>query len=254
MKCLLAISAFLALVSANTEKIIFHTTESPLSTNDPTTVTHIDAWAERNGWPILRAPFTTLADSIRPQSSLDEGPNPINPENPHYEFQSEIPFQRWYRVRGLIEGGGYEARISYPATSPTDFSLELLNHTQLYNILSDPLKYGSSNADGFKDFIDTDTETNNNPDDLDSEIWMFLLVEGNYTGISIVEGVEFRPVKYNIALEQLHMGFIPNQAYKLAISLLLVIGLGSFVVAPKFYAHIEDAANDHTAQVHKKRS
>jgi hypothetical protein len=116
MRCLLAISAFIALVSANTEKIIFHTTESPLSENNPSTITHIDAWAERNEWPVLRAPFTTLEDTIRPQSSLDEGPNPINPENPHYEYQSEIPFQRWYRIRGLIEGGGYETRISYPAT------------------------------------------------------------------------------------------------------------------------------------------
>jgi len=50
------------------------------------------------------------------------------------------------------------------------------------------------------------------------------------------------------------MGFIPNQAYKLAISLLLVIGLGAFVIAPKFYTHIEDAANDHTTKIHKKRS
>jgi hypothetical protein len=119
MKCLLVITAFIALVAANTEKIIFHTTESPLSENYANTITHTDAWAERNAWPILRAPFTTLADTIRPQSSLNEGPNPINPENPHYEFQSEIPFQRWYRVHGLIEGGGYEARISYPATVNT---------------------------------------------------------------------------------------------------------------------------------------
>jgi hypothetical protein len=73
-----------------------------------------------------------------------------------------------------------------------------LNYTQLYNILSDPTKYGSSNADGFKDFVDSESEVHNNPDDLDSEIWMFLLVEGNYTGISTVEGLEFRPVKYNI--------------------------------------------------------
>jgi hypothetical protein len=65
-------------------------------------------------------------------------------------------------------------------------------------MLIDPIKYGSSNADGFKEFASSEIEALNTPDDLDSEIWMFLLVEGNYTGISTVEGVEFRPVKYNI--------------------------------------------------------
>jgi hypothetical protein len=74
----------------------------------------------------------------------------------------------------------------------------LLNHTELYNILIDPTKYGSSNTDSFNDFIESEKELRSNLDEIDSEIWMFLLVAGNYTGISTVEGVEFRPVKYNI--------------------------------------------------------
>jgi hypothetical protein len=117
MKYLLAITAFITLAFANTEKNIFRTAEtSSLNANDATIISQLESWAERNAWPVLNPPYTAFADTIRPRSALEDGPNPLNPENPHYEFQYEIPFQRWYRVHGLQPYGGYEARISYPAT------------------------------------------------------------------------------------------------------------------------------------------
>ncbi|GAB5588491.1 hypothetical protein Unana1_03391 [Umbelopsis nana] len=253
MRCILVITAFFALAFANTEKIIIHTTENPLINNDAVTIALLESWAQRNDWPALNAPYTSIADTIRPRSALEDGPNPINPENPHYEFQNEIPFQRWYRLHGLQDGGGYEARISYPATSPTDFRLTLLNHSQLYSILNDPTQYGSSHTTEFNDFVESESDTSID-EGLVHNTTLFLLVEGNYTGISMVKGVEFRPVKYNIALEKLHMGFIPNQAYKLAISLLVAVGFGAVFVVPAVWNHIGYVSNDHNIKLQKKRT
>ncbi|CAO3687710.1 unnamed protein product [Umbelopsis vinacea] len=137
--------------------------------------------------------------------------------------------------------------------SPTDFRITLLNHSELYAILSDPIQYGSSNAADFNDFVDSESDSSSGVD-WNKNITLFLFVEGNYTGISTVEGVEFRPVKYNIALEQLHMGFIPNQAYKLAISLVVAIGFGAVFVVPAVWNHISDVTKDDITKTHKKEN
>lgn len=253
MRTLLYQAALIALVWANTEKIIFHGSKEIESAHDPHTYHHVNSWAERKAWPALQAPYASHPDSIRPRSALDDGHNPINAEDPHYEYQNEIPFQRWYRLQGIQSGGGYEARISYPATSPTDFKIMLLNYTQVYSILNDPILHGSSNSAEFQDFLESDNDM-----DLkvlhDMKYTLYLFVEGNYTGVSTVEGVEFRPVKYNLALEQLHLGFIPNQAYKLAISLLIVVGLGVFFVVPGFWRHIMTTISEDASAERKKRT
>ncbi|KAM3584604.1 hypothetical protein VKS41_003412 [Umbelopsis sp. WA50703] len=129
----------------------------------------------------------------------------------------------------------------------------LLNYSQLHDMLSDPILHGSSNSAEFRDFLESDTELdfNNQPD---MNCILYLFVEGNYTGVSTVEGVEFRPVKYNLALEQLHLGFIPNQAYKLAISLLLVVGLGIFLIVPAFWTHITSTVAKDASIDRKKRT
>lgn len=116
MRTLFYQAVLITLVWANTEKIIFHGPKELESAHDPYRYHHVNSWAERKAWPTLFAPYASHPDSIRPRSALDEGPNPINAEDPHYEYQNEIPFQRWYRLQGIQSDGGYEARISYPAT------------------------------------------------------------------------------------------------------------------------------------------
>jgi hypothetical protein len=79
----------------------------------------------------------------------------------------------------------------------------LLNYSQLHDMLSDPILHGSSNSAEFRDFLESDTELdfNNQPD---MNCILYLFVEGNYTGVSTVEGVEFRPVKYNLGKYTCH--------------------------------------------------
>jgi hypothetical protein len=82
----------------------------------------------------------------------------------------------------------------------------LLNHSELYAILSDPIQFGSSNAADFNDFVDSESDSSSGVD-WNKNITLFLFVEGNYTGISTVEGVEFRPVKYNIGKSEAETAF-----------------------------------------------
>jgi hypothetical protein len=116
MRTLLFQLVLIASVWANTEKIIFHGTKELDSAHDSKKFHHINSWAGRKAWPTLHAPYASHPDSIRPRSASGEGPSPINAEDPHYEYQDEIPSQRWYKLRGIQSDGGYEARISYPAT------------------------------------------------------------------------------------------------------------------------------------------
>lgn len=50
------------------------------------------------------------------------------------------------------------------------------------------------------------------------------------------------------------MGFIPNQAYKLAISLVVAIGFGAVFVVPAVWNHISDVAKDGITKAHKKQN
>jgi hypothetical protein len=72
--------------------------------------------------------------------------------------------------------------------------------------LSDPIQFGSSNAADFNDFVDSESDSSSGVD-WSKNITLFLFVEGNYTGISTVEGVEFRPVKYNIGKSEAETAF-----------------------------------------------
>lgn len=96
----------------------------------------------------------------------------------------------------------------------------LLNYTQVYSILNDPILHGSSNSAEFQDFLESDNDM-----DLkvlhDMKYTLYLFVEGNYTGVSTVEGVEFRPVKYNLGEHIL-------QLYVVSLGLMLTFILFSF--------------------------
>ncbi|KAJ1971204.1 hypothetical protein H4R34_005816 [Dimargaris verticillata] len=59
----------------------------------------------------------------------------------------------------------------------------------------------------------------------------FLRVRALYAGVSHLPNREKQPVAFNIVLEQLYF-YIPFQAYKLVLVILLVAGLAVFVANP----------------------
>lgn len=113
--------------------------------------------------------------------------------------------QQWFTLKDLVPGMRYEARISYPATSPTDFSLTLENDC-------------------------------------------LLRVEAVYSGVSNIPGMENAPVTYDIVLENLYLGFLFYQVYKVVIAIVLVLVFGQFVVIPRVRSMIQQHVDSHDKQ------
>ncbi|KAI9481328.1 MAG: hypothetical protein EXX96DRAFT_455553, partial [Benjaminiella poitrasii] len=104
----------------------------------------------------------------------------------------------WYQLNDLKDGAKYEVRISYPAITPADFQLKILNKCK--------------------------TENN---------LWSYTLqLSAECTGVSNLKGIEFQPVTYNLVLETLYFGFLFYQAYKIVIAILLVLCIGQFLLVP----------------------
>ncbi|KAI9321054.1 hypothetical protein BX666DRAFT_1851390 [Dichotomocladium elegans] len=97
--------------------------------------------------------------------------------------------QHLYRLDNLLPNKRYEIRISYPATSPTDFYLKL-------------------------------------------EDRCLLRVEAVHTGVSSDPAMALAPVIYDIVLENLYLGFLFHQVYKIAASIAVVLLLGQFILLP----------------------
>nr|CAG8483592.1 5462_t:CDS:2 [Entrophospora candida] len=168
----------------------------------------------------LKPPYTIQRyESIVPFKNYEEFNNDLNGEK-----------EKWYVLDELEKDYTYETRVSYAATSPTDFILEIISLEDAARIIKarKGLNYLESNPNQI-------TITNKR----------FLRVRAIYTGVSNVPQKESKPVIYNIVLETLTFG-VPRVAFKLALVLGIAVGVGYYIFIPKIYESllIHDMKNE----------
>ncbi|RUS15745.1 hypothetical protein BC937DRAFT_92051 [Endogone sp. FLAS-F59071] len=189
-------------VAANTEKIIFTHRASDIPTGHT-----------------LRS-----ARSLKPPYSIYRNecilPRTVEIDPSQHAELGNVPFQRWYTLEALVDNESYEARISYAATTPTDFKLLLLSYSDMIKIAN------------FSDLVPHLVDSTNGQQPISIFPNQFLLVEGVFTGVSYIPSAKQNPVSYNIVLEKVYLGGIPYQAGKLAVAIIASLFVGIFVIVP----------------------
>ncbi|CAO3699465.1 unnamed protein product [Rhizopus stolonifer] len=107
--------------------------------------------------------------------------------------------QKKYKLNNLQEESTYEVRLSYPAITPADFDMKILSHCKAKN---------------------------------NSRVYL-LSIGAKATGISPIKGIEKDAITFNLALEPLYIGFLFYNVYKIVIAIIIVLGLGLFIVIPR---------------------
>ncbi|PKK72369.1 hypothetical protein RhiirC2_742921, partial [Rhizophagus irregularis] len=194
---------------ANIEKEVFTSNVVKISENF---YAEILEWSEQEGLVTLTPPYTIQRyERIVPFINADE-------ITQNKTGQKE----KWYILDGLEEGNTYETRVSYAATSPTTFVLEIMGFEEALNI--------------FKKRQNLEITQSNSQQIITTK--KLLRVSAKYEGVSNIPGREFRPIIYNIVLETLTYG-VPRVAFKLILMLALILGIGYFICVPMFYSSLQ---------------
>ncbi|KAI9229117.1 MAG: hypothetical protein DHS80DRAFT_30184 [Piptocephalis tieghemiana] len=170
-------------VWGNTEKIIFYAGSS----SHDVPLTHYTSKTPLPTHPTILSLGTTGLVSLPPQTL---------PTSPYR------PTAKWFSIRGLNPEATYEARVSYPASSPTDFTLHVLP----------------------------------NPSNPSSEYWLYL--EAIHTGIRPPAGLALNQnytstVLYTLAVEELILYHsIPRMALSLTLTLIPCLLITFFFIIP----------------------
>ncbi|KAI9283178.1 hypothetical protein BY458DRAFT_495699 [Sporodiniella umbellata] len=164
---------FVSFTFANTEKIIFK-------------VQKVSPHDDCSDWQSLSSkklvpPFTQIRDVILPNE------------------------YRLYKLDGLQEDSTYELRVSYPAITPTDFSMKVVGYCKTEN----------------------KTRTH------------FLSIGAKATGVSPVIETKKTAITFDLVLEPLYLGLLFYTVYKLVIIISVVLCFGVFVVLPNVKALIK---------------
>ncbi|CAG8566835.1 3391_t:CDS:2 [Paraglomus brasilianum] len=138
-------------------------------------------------------------------------------------FSQSEDKERWYILDELEQGHTYEARVSYAASSPTEFVMEILGMEETATILKE-----RGVLEELADHKDAKVNTTRR----------VLRVRAIYAGVSIVPGRESQAIKYNIVLETLTYG-IPYVAIKLVIVLIAIIGVSLFLIVPSVWKTLQ---------------
>ncbi|KAJ1657797.1 hypothetical protein IWQ61_002854 [Dispira simplex] len=134
-----------------------------------------------------------------------------------------LPVERWYVLADLTVGQRYEARVSYPASTPTDFLLDVFEPKEMLHVLNISLPtYESSSFE--------ESQTDNTISSAATAI-KFLRIRALYAGVSHLPHREKQPLQYNIVLEVVYF-YIPFQSYKLVIIIVLTILFAVFIFNP----------------------
>ncbi|XP_071730341.1 uncharacterized protein [Rutidosis leptorrhynchoides] len=143
------------------------------------------------------------------------------------ELQKEtLPLQsgsRIYQLQGLRPSTWYEVKISYPASIPASFSLQL-NKGDSDLLLKQNRKLLNTEKLIFKNDDDSDLRNDQ------SQTYVMLTVEPE-GAVAIPYGKEREMVIYNIVCDELMLG-IPHKAWWVVI--LAVVCLGMAFVIPSF--------------------
>ncbi|CAG8658295.1 2702_t:CDS:2 [Acaulospora morrowiae] len=194
------------LAYANVEKEIF---SSNLDGVSQSVYKKISEWSTHKGLVTLISPYAIQRyERIVPFRNIEEFSDALTGEK-----------ENWYVIDGLEEGSTYEARISYAATSPTTFVLEIMGFEDAARILR-------------KRNVLQDHEST-------SELRVFttkklIRVRAIYDGVSITPNRDSQVIIYNIVLENLIYG-IPRVAFKLIFLLGVTMGAAYFLFVPKIY-------------------
>ncbi|GBC03213.1 hypothetical protein RclHR1_05010013 [Rhizophagus clarus] len=207
---------------ANIEKEVFTSNVVKISENF---YKEILEWSEQKGLVTLTPPYTIQRyEWIVPFINADE-----------FTQNKTGQKEKWYILDGLEEGNTYETRVSYAATSPTTFILEIMGFEEAVNIFKKRQNLEITQSNSQK--IMTTTKK-------------LLRVRAKYEGVSNIPGREFRPIRYNIVLETLTFG-VPRVAFKLILTLALILGVGYFICVPLFYSSLRKLIE--VAQINREK-
>ncbi|KAJ1905178.1 hypothetical protein IWQ60_012334 [Tieghemiomyces parasiticus] len=180
----------------------------------------------------------------------------------HVNLTSPFALEHWYILAHLSKAHSYEARVSYPASSPADFQLDIFTLADVVEALNSTVPPPAPNTapvhltspvphHHHDDDPNALAPSAAGPQALDHGSTRFLRVRAFYAGFSHLPNREKQPVHFNIVLEQLYL-YIPYQAYKLAVAIALAVLLAILVLNPLFTAVILDI-RDHRATNDKEK-
>ncbi|XP_074623480.1 uncharacterized protein LOC141881586 [Acropora palmata] len=136
-----------------------------------------------------------------------------------------------YHLVQLKPGRRYELRVSYDATTPTDFCIHLMSKDALGTFTRRLLNIEKIVFDNQKTVVE-----------------QFANVTAIRTGVPLQPASLTNPVVYNIVLEELFMG-IPWQVWKLAVIVLLI----SFFIVKYLVPHALKFIDVSVLKIHKER-
>ncbi|KAJ1966540.1 hypothetical protein IWQ62_002410 [Dispira parvispora] len=186
-----------------------------LTPTNPQVRTWLDDWANEYSCHELLYPF--------PPEKINITYISYSSAASESDLYSNLPVERWYVLTDLEVGERYEARVSYPATAPTDFLLDVFEPKEMLHVLNVSLPtYESSSFEA----LQTDSAISSS-----STAIRFLRVRALYAGVSHLPNREKQPLQYNIVLELVYF-YIPFQSYKLVVVILLTILFAVFIFNP----------------------
>ncbi|KAJ2444910.1 hypothetical protein IWW46_001766 [Coemansia sp. RSA 2440] len=133
--------------------------------------------------------------------------------------------EHWYCLRNLEPGLSHELRISYAATTPSRFIIDIFSSSevqQLYNLTNEQVLLGQEDA---------------------AEQIMYARVTVSYAGASHIQGLENDDIPYIFTLEK-HILGLPVQALWLIAVIVAVVALSLLVVTPKLQAVINSVLSE----------
>ncbi|KAJ1833003.1 hypothetical protein LPJ63_003085 [Coemansia sp. RSA 2711] len=119
----------------------------------------------------------------------------------------------WYCLRDLEHGHSYELRVSYAATTPSDFNIDIFTGAEMQRLF---------NA---------------------SDLATHAKVTASYAGVSNVPGMENVHIPYIFVLDA-HVWGLPTQALKLIAVLAVVIAFSLLFVTPRLVAAINSVLSE----------
>ncbi|KAJ1897980.1 hypothetical protein LPJ66_003037 [Kickxella alabastrina] len=145
--------------------------------------------------------------------------------------------ERWYCLADLEPNESYELRVSYAATTPADFTIEIFTIDQMAKLHGVAVDAFDANP----------LESQGNPNTLTSgaRLTMYTKVTASYSGVSVVPRMEDRRVPYVFVLEK-HVLGLPIQAIKLIAVLVVVIAFSLLWVTPCILAKIKAVLAEET--------
>jgi hypothetical protein len=142
---------------------------------------------------------------------------------PDEELFNEVLYdteQCFYKLENVIPATSYDLKISYPATIPTDFTIEVItaNLSQTRRLLN--TEKSQFTVESGKTYI--------------------AVVTAHRTGVSVYLEVLQQPVVFNIVLSTLYYG-LPQEVWKLVFLVLLAIIVSVVWLAPWILTYIENS-------------